>query len=389
MAAAPAGRRRRDSASAALIGALDGLLGVALPFAVLAVVALDVWVSLGTPTDWTAFVRGAAVTWLLGHGVDVRFAVSGRTFPVGVAVLGPAVVTALCAVRAGRRAVDTEAAAAAWAALVLVTAVGGGLIAAVGSSAVAAPSIWQGVAAPAALVAVAGAVGMRTAGAGRRNRIGAGLRAGLAAAALVLAGAATAVGILLAVHLTDVVGLYEALGAGVAGGAALTVLQVLLLPTVVVWAAAWFTGAGFALGAGSVVGPFGTAVGPLPALPLLGALPAHPGPFAVAAPLVPMLAGLAIGVLAARRGSVAGMRLGAIRLGVVAGLVSGVALAGLALTVSGAAGPGRFAHVGPDPWLTGVLAAVEIGLPAMVGAGLTNRSRRRLAAAFERYSAPQ
>ncbi|MDQ1512744.1 MAG: hypothetical protein QOC59_586, partial [Microbacteriaceae bacterium] len=200
----------------------------------------------------------------------------------------------------------------------------------------------------------------------------AGLRAGAGATAVVLAASALAVAVSLGLHLTGVVGLYESVGAGVAGGLALTALQIVLLPTVVVWAAAWLTGAGFAVGTGSAVGPLGTAVGPLPSVPLLGALPHDPGPYGFAGVLVPVLAGFACALVARRRAG------GSVLLtGLVAGLTAAALLGLLAAASAGAAGPGRLGAVGPDPLRVATLVAVEVGLPALLGAAFGGRRRPR------------
>ncbi len=57
------------------------------------------------------------------------------------------------------------------------------------------------------------------------------------------------------------------------GGAALTIAQLGYLPNLAVFALAWTSGSGFALGVGSHAGPLGTAVGPLPSIPVFAALP--------------------------------------------------------------------------------------------------------------------
>ncbi|MDQ1530027.1 MAG: hypothetical protein QOE37_132, partial [Microbacteriaceae bacterium] len=72
--AIPAAPGRAARAVAALIGAVDALAAVALPFGVLVVAALVAWAGFGASAPWFAFVRGAADVWLLGHAVDVRFA---------------------------------------------------------------------------------------------------------------------------------------------------------------------------------------------------------------------------------------------------------------------------------------------------------------------------
>ena len=75
-------------------------------------------------------------------------------------------------------------------------------------------------------------------------------------------------------HLDTVTALNAALDPGVAGGIALLLAQLAVVPNALVWAASYGLGSGFALGAGSVVAPAGTELGIQPGLPLLGALPA-------------------------------------------------------------------------------------------------------------------
>jgi hypothetical protein len=47
--------------------------------------------------------------------------------------------------------------------------------------------------------------------------------------------------------------------------------------------------------------------------------------------------------------------------------VGGVILGLLAWFSAGAAGPGRLADVGPNPWAVGVAAAIELGVAATIG----------------------
>ena len=106
-----------------------------------------------------------------------------------------------------------------------------------------------------------------------RATVGAALRAGAAAVAIILAVSAVALTALLVLGYADIIRLYEALHTEVVGGVAVTALQLALLPDLVVWTASWFVGPGFAIGTGSQVSPLGTSLGPLPALPVFGALP--------------------------------------------------------------------------------------------------------------------
>lgn len=359
--------------AAPLVGAVDAAVAVALPFGVLLLAALVAWAGLGAAAPWTAFLAGAADVWFLGHGVDVTVPAS-PAFPVTIALLGPALVTVVLGVRAGRRAAATAVPALAAAAGVVVVLLASLLLL---LAAGGAPAPVQALVLPALVYGGALLAGLRPGrGALRAGPLAAGLRGGAGAAAVVIAAGAVAVVVLLVTHLPAVVGLYESSSAGVAGGFALTVLQVAMLPAVVVWGAAWFTGAGFALGAGSSVDPLGTAVGPLPSLPLLGALPQDVGPAALAAILVPVLAGVGIGVaLRLRADAPAGAGAWALTAG-VAGAAAGLLLGALALAASGAIGPGRLATVGPDALHVAWRAAVEVGVGALAGIAAVRRRER-------------
>lgn len=86
-----------------------------------------------------------------------------------------------------------------------------------------------------------------------------------------------------------IVGLTQLLQLDGWGVASVGLVELLYLPTLVVWAAAWLLGAGVQLGAGSLATPGATDAGPLPILPLLGAVPEPNGPWlwvVVAAPVL-------------------------------------------------------------------------------------------------------
>ena len=191
---------------------------------------------------------------------------------------------------------------------------------------------------------------------------------GAAAAALVLAISAVTVAVLLAVSYAQVIALYQAVQSGILGGVTLTVGQLAFIPNLVIWAASWFTGPGFALGTGSTVSPLGTDLGPLPAVPLFGALPAGQLDLAFAGLLVPVVAGFLSATVVRPRLTRAGVD-GLLRLaaaGLALGFVGGVVLGALAWVSSGSAGPGRLVEVGPSPLLVGCWASLEIGAAAAI-----------------------
>ncbi|MCI1676446.1 MAG: DUF6350 family protein [Ancrocorticia sp.] len=146
------------------------------------------------------------------------------------------------------------------------------------------------------------------------------------------------------------------------------IVQLLYLPNILVWTLAYGSGAGFAVGQGTSFSSVGVTSAPLPAVPLLGALPS-PGtamPWLIAMLLV---IGLGVGAHAAGRF----LRLStALRSGLIA--LAGIFVGALALGFlsSGAIGSGRMAHVGVIPAFFALIVAVELGGGVTLGLVLGN-----------------
>ncbi len=200
------------------------------------------------------------------------------------------------------------------------------------------------------------------------------LMASLALAALLLA-------VDLGIHWAEIIAVFEGLKAGALGGAVLTIAQLGYLPNLVVFTLAWSSGAGFSLGVGSHAGPLGTAVGPLPAIPVFGGLPTGQLEFGVVALVLPVLAGVLAGWWFLREGenhfdewlsikirarwftaAVSTVVLGAL-IGAVAGVLAGA----LAWIARGSAGIGRLTEIGPDPLWTAAWLAAEVGAGVVIG----------------------
>lgn len=155
------------------------------------------------------------------------------------------------------------------------------------------------------------------------------------------------------------------LGVDTFGGLLLAVAQLAVAPNLVVWALAWLAGPGFAVGAGTLYSPGEVISGPLPALPLLGALPTADGSGGLIrwAPVAVVLAGMVAGWWLHRR-------LPVVRAwdSLVASLWAGGtagALAALATVVAGGSvGPGRLTVVGGPAALVGlsVLGTALLGV---------------------------
>ncbi len=159
-------------------------------------------------------------------------------------------------------------------------------------------------------------------------------------------------------------------GAGVLG---LLGLGVLLLPNAAAAALGVAAGPGFAIGTGTVVSVHGVSLGPVPALPLLAALPDTQAVplLAFASQAVPALAGLVTGTALGRRmGADDGGSVSAGLWGVLAGVLLGVA-SGLAVAVAGGSlGDGALAGVGAPPVATGLAVAAQAGIAAGLAAAV-------------------
>jgi hypothetical protein len=371
-------------------------LGILVPF----VVGLIGWASLtgihATPvTVWQLAVQ----TWALGHGVPLHvnlgdsYAVlteSLSSFDLSLAPFAFAIVTVVLGRRAGRRlgGSDEPVAIAGFA-----TAFVAGLTALVLASAhtstvqldvvpgtvrILIPFLvglvigWKPWSDPRVSTRVAYDIPVEW-----RDNIVAALR--IAAAILVgligVASGALVIGLLLG--FSTEVSLYESLHTGILGGLAITVAQLALVPVAVVWMVAWIAGPGFALGAGAVVSPFAATVGAVPAIPILGAIPESTsvGPWVTAIPVVIAL------IVAARTATDAHVTdAGTIGRTAVTALMAAIAVVVAVMVIgsyaSGAAGPGRFDHLGINPILVGGVLAAGTLVGAFGGLLISNQVRR-------------
>jgi len=402
-----------------LFSAFEALLVVAIGVAIPLVPLTILWAAqFGFAPDWAIFWRGAADIWLIGHGVDVTFTLdpttaaalgvtgAGAPVTITIALLGFSLLTLLLGVRAGERVAETGHRLLGEVTTLAVFGAASSAVTLTAVNSAARPSIWQGALLPTLVFGIGLFVGVLrerrerdpdAAGGSlrswiddRRPRLGAAvagaLRAGTAAAAITTLVSAVAVALLIAVDYAQLIRLYEGLHTEVVGGVALTAGELAFMPNLVIWAASWFVGPGFAIGAGSHVSPLGTALGPMPTIPILGALPTGDLAFGFAGLLVPVVAGFLAGAAvrpilvrdldAAGGGGPGG---GAPHLpalvatAVGGGIVGGVLLGLLAAASAGAAGPGRFQQVGPDALAVGAAAAIEFAIA--IGCGLAASSR--------------
>jgi uncharacterized protein DUF6350 len=210
-----------------------------------------------------------------------------------------------------------------------------------------------------------------------------GMRTGVVAALILLAAGAAFTGLSVAIGGGDAADTIAAYRTGVAGQAGITVVSLAYGANGVIWAAAYLLGPGFALGAGTEVSLTEVPAGPLPLLPLLAGLPAGPmGGVGVLLLAVPVLAGLCAGVMLIsrlRRDLEQAEPRWALVLGsaVLAGPAGGLLIGLLCWFSSGSLGAGKLAVIGPDPWLTGALAAGVIAVSASLGAAAARTFRKK------------
>ncbi len=378
-------------------GAVAAFQAAAASLVVVLVPVVLTWVVTGGGTAaWIEVVKLATMLWLLGQHAGLAMDGGNLSLvPLGLAAV-PLLASAYAGTRLARsldplaeriaagssRAAPEPAPRAALLTMAITHGLLGVLVGALCATADLRPVLWQAFAGPAVVAGLGGAFGsLAYAHGGARGAVAALLDVvpsgprrllapvGAAMAVQAVAGA-VAVVIGIALGITRVVDLHQALGGGVLGVAMITLLQLLLLPNVVIWAAAALAGPGFAVGAGSTVSALTTTLGPLPALPILGALP-DPGPkpgYLLAVLLVPVLAGAVAAEKLLRADEAAdragGPWWGAVQDVVALGLFSGGSAGVLAWLSGGPAGPGRLGDVGPNPLLVAMAVAAEVAVGA-------------------------
>jgi hypothetical protein len=392
-----------ESAQAAVISAL----------AVLAPI-IAVWATAGFQNGGAdVLARLAGQAWLVIHGVPLMLDTVGsgaaaqpESGVLSLIPLGLTLIPFLLAWRAGRRLARASYTDQLWQALLgsWLAYAGFGLTTGfVCRTSDVGISLWSAALAPLVPFALGMVVGARReAGSWSRligvdavawlsrtsqhsrwagSYLGSAVKAGYVALMATLAMSALMLAVDLFIHWNLILAIYEALDAGAMGGAVLTIAQLGFLPNLVVFALAWISGAGFALGVGSQAGALGTAVGPLPSIPVFAALPAGSLDYGFAALVVPVLAGTLAGWWFLREGENhfdewLSIKIRArwftaaastLVLGAIVGGVAGLLAAGLAGLARGSAGVGRLTDIGPDPLRTALFVAAEVGIGVVIG----------------------
>ncbi|WP_307077412.1 cell division protein PerM [Arthrobacter pascens] len=392
-----------ETAQAAIISALVVLAPI-----------VAVWATAGFQNSaFDVLARLGGQAWLLIHGVPLELAASGSgtagnagSGMLTLIPLGLTVVPFLLAWRAGRRLARASYTDQLWQALLgswVVYSAFGAATGFVCGTADVAINPWYAMLIPLIPFALGMVIGARREAGSWSRLIGvdavawisrtsqhsrwagsylaSAAKAGVVALAAALALSCVLLAVDLFIHWNLVIAVYEALDAGAVGGAAVTIAQLGFLPNLAVFALAWVSGSGFAMGVGSQVGPLGTATGPLPSIPVFAAIPSGSLDYGFVALVVPVLAGVLAGWWFLREGENHFDEWLAIKvharwftatvstlaLGALVGVVSGLLAAALAWLAGGSAGLGRLTDIGPDPLWTAVWLAAEVGIGVVIG----------------------
>ena len=347
------------AAFAALQGWVLSVLLVVLPTLAVALTAAEP----GDQPGWGAGQAGLRL-WLLGHGVPQTVdGVVVSLVPLGITAL--AVYTLYAATRRAQVAAGGMVTGAlCYTVLTVVAALLGGVGGLGVVRSVVGGLVVGGLGA--GLGAARGSQAWR--GVAPVSRPSPPVRAGLRAAALAGALVVGVAGLLVVVWV--VVGrgaigeVVRGLSLDAVGGVVYAVAQLVYLPNLLVWAVAWLSGAGFVVGSGTRFAPDEVVGGPMPAVPLLGALPTWSGPYlALAAPALLVVVGAAVGFYLHRRAPAGAWWHQPAAVGTCA-LATAVATAVLVAAASGSAGPGRLGVVGAVWWQVGPLVGGLVGLGA-------------------------
>ena len=171
-------------------------------------------------------------------------------------------------------------------------------------------------------------------------------------------------------------GIQELLGASSAADTSFIIGgQALFAPTIMAWAAAWWSGAGFLTATDSLHSPVVAGAGPIPPIPLLGSVPqTAPGMWVI---LAPIALGIGLGVVAARSFRREHL-LHQSAQGVLASLITASVTALWMWSATMSLGSVRLASMGPRVGWATLALVLEIALPALIIALATHPTTRAL-----------
>jgi hypothetical protein len=357
--------------------------------AVLATLTLIGWITaphVGLGGGLAGALQSAGLLWLVAHHVGVTVQGVGR---VGLLPLGLVLLPAALIERAGRwmtreghvaGLLDVAPAAVS---IALPYALFTGAVAVASRTSVATPSLWQAVMVGFLIALLASAVGAARALASWRKLAGRvpprprSVILGMLAALAVLAVFGAVLGaVSLMVHLGAYKQAVAALNPGIFGSVLLLLASLCYLPNSVIWAIAYMLGPGFSFGIGTAVSPSGSALGAVPAFPMLAAMPvgdkaAFPAWLGFFVLVMPYLAGALAGLMTVRIAPTPWLEAAPLW-GLVTGTLTAVIIGFGAKFSGGPLGAGRLASVGPAGGEVGLVAVLEVGVTAALVAGAAN-----------------
>jgi hypothetical protein len=392
---------------ALLIGALDALVSAAAILAILvAGSTLSWWLDAGATTDWFSAFRNAIDIWFALHGVAINFSASTfaglevPAFAIAVLPLGAALLIFGLGWRSGKRLFGSLELWPAWIGSALVYGGVSALLLSLSATKELSPDPIGAYFVP-VIVFTGGVVCGSLFGAlphtavkltlaservaGREFIEGIGekvnwvvrsvaspaLRAGTAFVFVLQLISSVVFAVLLGYNWLNVIQLYEQLQGGIIGGFSATLMQLAFLPNFTYYVSSWLVGPGFAIGTGSSVSPLGTALGPLPTVPVFGAIPAGDFTVGMLVLVVPLLVALGVTIAvkkyaAEARHNFATPLASSIAMGLSIGFVAAFEMALLALLTHAAIGPGRMQNIGADPLWVFVWVFLEVGVIAFL-----------------------
>ncbi len=369
-------RAEAPSRPIALAAAVAAGWSAATGLIVMITISASAWFAADTGS-FGAAIRVGALAWLVGNGAGLHVG----ALEVTATPLGSCLVAGWLLYRGGRWAGATSRVSsvrsAAWGASVLAAVyllVGLGVFALTRSDSAHA-DLLRTCAATTVIGLLFGGLGI-VRGAGLTQRLlrplpeeaRAALTGGLAGLLTMVVASGLVLTATVLVHFSAAVSLAESLHAGLVGGAVMALIGLAAVPNALLCAGAFIAGPGFAVGAATSVTPDSVTLGPLPAIPLLAALPREGGAWWQSALIViPVLAGGVAGVVSVRRFPVFGYDQAAIR-GALSGLVAGAGFGAMTWLGTGGIGPGRMQHIGPDVPATMLVCSIACLLGGAVAA---------------------
>ncbi|HEY3014735.1 MAG TPA: DUF6350 family protein, partial [Nocardioides sp.] len=401
----PSGPQLTDSSTRrplALVATFGGAAAALSPLMVCLALGVVGWFvtdagAHGLPRDG---LRVGALAWLMAHGSGVHVGAVGVTFvPLGLTLMNAWVIWRfgvrvgesvsghgpdVDAIADGERDWTVPAAVGVFGAAYVVVAVFACVLA---STPATLPSVGRVVVWSVVLTLLVAGPAVAI-GSGRAaiwaSMLPAAARAAGATAAATLLGflavSAAVLAVALAADFGTAANVLSRLHTDAGDSALFTLLTATVTPNAVVFAGSYLLGPGFTVGAGTLVSPTLVAVGPVPAFPLLAALPANgvaPG-WVVSLMGLPFLVAVVGAAYALRRYPATRWEEGALR-GCVGGVLAGVGFAMLASVAGGSVGPGRMQDVAPFVSDVLVHGITSFGLGGLLGGVLMTWRERRLA----------